>query len=607
MPSTLEPFSLNRVRLLPGLFHQRFILNRQYMLSLKTANLLQNHYLEAGLWAPRQNPGDDIHWGWESPTCQLRGHFLGHWLSAAARICATTGDPEIKGKADQIVAELARCQREHGGEWVFSIPAGYLDWIAAGRGVWAPYYTIHKTLMGLLDMVIHAGNTQAMEILERAGRWFHRWTGRFSREQMDDILDIETGGMLEAWADLYALTGRQEHLDLIYRYDRPRLFDRLLAGEDPLTNRHANTTIPEAHGAARAYEVTADERWRKIVEAYWRCAVTERGYYCTGGQTDGEIWTPPFELSARLSDKNEEHCVVYNLVRLANYLLRWTGDASYADYMERNLYNGTLAQQHPETGMIAYFLPLAPGGRKGGVKGEQHGWGAPTAHFWCCHGSLAQAHTTHNAYVYYQDQDGLAVCQYIPTELSWGRDAAAVTVRQEFDAENSTGRPLGPDGAVRRPLRWAINLAVRCDRPVEFTLKLRLPWWLAGPATITVNGQPETISAELGGFHAIRRAWADDRVRIELPKTLTACPLPDRPDAIAFMEGPVVLAGLCDEERLLHGDIARLESLLIPDQEREWGTWKIGYRTVGQERGVRFIPLYQVTDERYTVYFPVRP
>ncbi len=607
MQTAFTSAPLGNVSLLPGLFQHRTDLNRQYMLSLKTANLLQNFYLEAGLWGPRDDPGDDIHWGWEAPTCQLRGHFLGHWLSAAARMVAATGDPEIKGKADQIVAELGRCQRENGGEWVFSIPAGYLDWIARGKGVWAPHYTIHKTLMGLADMVSYGGNAQALEILERAARWFHRWTAQFSRQQMDDILDVETGGMLEAWADLYGLTGRPEHLDLIHRYDRPRLFDRLLAGDDPLTNRHANTTIPEAHGAARAFEVTGDARWRKIVEAYWQCAVTDRGYYATGSQTDGEIWTAPFELSARLSDKNQEHCVVYNMVRLANFLLRWTGDATYADYMERNLYNGTLAQQNAETGMVAYFLPLEPGGRKGGPKGEYSGWGTPTHDFWCCHGSLVQAHTTHNAYVYYKDADGVAVCQYIPTELRSDWAGVPVTVRQAFDPENSTSAPARPDGAVRRPKQWVINLSVQCAGPADFTLKLRVPWWIAGPPRVTVNGAAQAVSAEPSSFIALRRTWTSDTVRIELPTALTTCPLPDRPDTVAFMDGPIVLAGLCDEERTLHGDPAHPETLLIPDHEREWSTWKGWYRTAGQERGIRFVPLHEVKDERYTVYFPVKP
>ena len=597
MTETFKAIPPGQVKLLPSMFQHRFDLNRRYLMSLRSDNLLQNYYMEAGLWGPRTR-SEDYHEGWESPTCQLRGHFLGHWLSAAARIYASTGDVEVKGKADRIVSELARCQEENGGEWVGSIPEKYLDWIARGKKVWAPQYTLHKTLMGLYDMVAYVGNDQALDIMVKWAKWFHRWTGQFSRGEMDDILDVETGGMLEAWADLYGITGKQEHLDLVHRYDRPRLFDRLLAGDDPLTNRHANTTIPEAHGAARAYEVTGEERWREIVEAYWRCAVTNRGTFCTGGQTSGEIWAPPFEIAARLGDKNQEHCVVYNMMRLANYLLRWTGDVTYADYIERNLYNGILAQQHPETGMVAYFLPLQAGARKI--------WGTPTDDFWCCHGSLVQAHKLHNAYVYYEDEEGLAVCQYVTTKLEWKWDGVPVTVRQVNDSESSTGRPREADGSVHRPKRWVIELSIRCEQPVAFALKLRLPWWLSGEAHILVNGEPETITTGASSFHAIQRMWHDDTVRVELPKALSTCPLPDEPGMVAFMDGPVALAGLCDEERMLYGDKDKPETMLTADDEREWATWKPGYRTRNQERGFRFVPLYDICDERYTVYFPVR-
>ena len=348
MKRVLTPFAPGNVKLSPGLFRERSDVNRRYLMSLTSDNLLQNHYLEAGLWQSATKP-QGIHWGWESPTCEVRGHFLGHWLSAAARIYATTGDQEIKARADRIVSEIACCQRENGGEWAGSIPPKYLKWIARGKRVWAPHYTLHKTLMGLHDMFALAGSEQALDIMTRWANWFHRWTEPFSREQMDLILDVETGGMLEAWANLYGITGDEKHLDLVRRYDRPRLFARLLAGEDLLTNRHANTTIPEIHGAARAWEVTGQARWREIVQAYWRLAVTDRGFFCTGGQTCCEVWTAPFQFAARLGVNNQEHCTVYNMMRLAEYLLRWTGDVSYADYWERNLYNGILAQQHPET------------------------------------------------------------------------------------------------------------------------------------------------------------------------------------------------------------------------------------------------------------------
>ena len=227
-----ESMPLDAVKLLPGELKRRYELNRRYVMSLASDALLQNHELEAGLAHARMGAGgghgdhhlaDDWHWGWESPTCQLRGHFLGHWLSAAARMVATTGDPEAKAKADEIVARLTACQEANGGEWVFSIPEKYLDWIARGRRVWAPHYTIHKTLMGLVDMVKFAGNQQALEILVKQARWFTRWADQFSREEMDDILDVETGAMLEAWADLYGFTGDPEHRASTPRSDRPRL------------------------------------------------------------------------------------------------------------------------------------------------------------------------------------------------------------------------------------------------------------------------------------------------------------------------------------------------------------------------------------------------
>ena len=588
MKETFTPVAWGSVKLLPSIFQQRFDLNRKYLMSLSSENLLQNFYLQAGLWSPARKP-EGCHWGWESPTSQVRGHFLGHWLSAAARIYAATGDAEIRAKADRIVSEIGHCQRENGGEWAGSIPSDYLEWIARGKHAWAPHYTIHKTLMGLQEMHALAGSEQALEIVVNWAKWFHRWTGQFSRQQMDDILEVETGGMLEVWANLYAVTGKQEHLELLQRYDRPRFFNRLLAGEDALTNMHANTTIPEIRGAARAWEVTGEKRWREIAEAYWRLAVTERGYYCTGGQTCGEIWTPPFELSARLGDKNQEHCTVYNMMRLADYLFHWSGDVAYADYCERNLYNGILAQQHPQTGMISYFLPLEAGAAKK--------WGTPTETFWCCHGTLVQAHTLHCRGVYFQDEEGLVVCQYVPTELGWKQAGVDIKVTQTIDTQV---------GQARRPNCLAFDLAIACDAPVEFTLKIRLPWWLSAEPTITINGARQAAGFTPSTYWRVRRTWKEEKVHVELPKCLTSCPLPDKLDTVAIMDGPVVLAGLCAEERVLYGNKDHPEMMLTPDNEREWSNWLRGYRVVNQERGLRFVPLYEIIDERYTVYFPIR-
>ena len=398
----------------------------------------------------------------------------------------------------------------------------------------------------------------------------------------------------------------------MHRYDRRRLFDPLIAGEDVLTNMHANTTIPEIHGAARAWEVTGEERWRRVVEAYWRSAVVDRGYYCTGGQTNAEIWSPPMQLSARLGDKTQEHCVVFNMMRLAEYLLRWTGDAAYAEYWERNLYNGVLAQQHPETGMVAYYLPL----RSGSVKR----WGTPTDDFWCCHGTLLQAQTMVTGGIFYEEGAGLVLAQYIPCQFDGVRNGSRVGVALSEDAqlENS-----------RRPASRAYTLEIACDQPQEFDLVFRLPGWLSGRPEVTVNGEPQALSANPSSFARIHKVWQRDTVRIALPQRLAVSPLPDLPESVAFMEGPVVLAGVLGDgsprtgdktledgtprrgvetlrEKTLYGTVQDPTAILIPDNERTPSKWRSGYRTVDQPENIRLIPLYEIRDECYQVYFPIR-
>jgi hypothetical protein len=602
----LQPLPPGQVKLLPGAFWERARLNREYVVSLKDENLLQNFYLEAGFWSPvlrmtSKNPrerGEEMHWGWESPTCQLRGHFLGHWLSAAAFITASTSDAEIGGKLTRVVAELARVQKANGGQWAASIPEKYLDWVAQKRPVWAPHYTIHKTLMGLVDAWKVAGNKQALEIADNFAPWFHDWSGRFSREQFNDILDTETGGMLEVWADLYGATGKSLYRDLMDRYYRPRLFDRLLEGKDALTNKHANTTIPEAQGVARSYEVTGDPKWRDAALAYWKCAVTMRGAYATGGQTSGEIWTPPEKLSARLGDKNQEHCVVYNMIRLADYLFRWTGEAQYADYIERNLHNGILAQQNPQTGMVTYFLPLGPGSKKT--------WGTPTDDFWCCHGSLVQAHSRNDRYIYYASDADIVIAQYIPSEANWSANGTPVRISQTMIREADDHRldlERDPDS---RPNHWAIEIRVEADRPVEFSLRLRVPSWLRSQASVRVNSEEQAAADSSSGFLSLKRVWSHDRVRLVFPKGLTTAPLPDRPDTMAFLDGPVLLAALTGDAVTLTGDPSQPDTLLIADNEREWGSWLGGYRTVNQSANLRFVPLNTVVDQAYTVYCQIR-
>jgi DUF1680 family protein len=609
-----DPFPLADVELRDAELLQKRESDGAYLLRLSTENLLRPYRQEAGLWSEPAKP-EGIHWGWESPTSQLRGHFLGHWLSAAAMNAAATGDPEIRGKAEAVVEGLSECQRANGGEWLGSIPEKYLERIANGSQVWAPHYTVHKTFMGLLDAYRHIGSAEALELTENWAKWFHRWTSSFSREKMDEILDFETGGMLEIWAELFGITGAPEYRELMDRYTRRLLFDPLLAGSDPLSNMHANTTIPEILGAARSYEVTGEARWLDIAKAYWELAAEKLPRYATGGGTTGEVWVPEGRLPHRLGEKNQELCTVYNMMRLAEFLLRHTGEARYADYWERNLRNGILAQgfwkgslthgekaDHPLSGLVSYFLPLRPGSVKL--------WASETDHFFCCHGSNVQANATHTGGIFYKAGTGLAICQLIEARLSWDRGGEGSTVEirrvdlagdiQRIDGV-ATAHPAPPD-------RQAFEIQVSCPRPAEFTLSIRLPWWLAGEIELSVNGEAQRVESRPSSFVELRRAWKNDRVRIELPKRLASERLPGSSDIYAFMDGPDLLAGLCSEERILYcEDPAAPEKVLVSDDEREWGRWRGGYRTRGQDPGIRFMTLREIGYEHYSVYFPVAP
>lgn len=612
-----------QVNLLDGELRRRETANRTYLMKLTSDNLLFNFRLEAGRYTGREIP-PDAHGGWESPVCQLRGHFLGHWLSAAAMRYQATGDAELKLKADLIIQELAECQKDNGGQWVGPIPEKYLHWIAKGKDIWAPQYNLHKLLMGLVDMYVYAGNKQALEVADRFADWFLAWSTSFDREKFDNILDAETGGMLEVWAELLHLTGEDKYKTLLERYYRRRLFQPLLEGKDPLTNMHANTSIPEVLGCARAYEVTGEEHWMDIVRAYWNCAVTERGYLASGGQTSGEVWMPKMMMKARLGDKNQEHCTVYNLIRLAEFLLRHTGNPAYGQYIEYNLYNGIMAQayyqeynvagtkhDHPTTGLLTYFLPM-----KAGLRKE---WSTETNSFFCCHGTMVQANAALNRNVYYQVDDGIHVCQYFDTDLETSMDGQAIklVLRQDrmsgnmLHSSDIVGYQAINDVTARHaniPNYRKYDCVVHVAEPASLAISFRIPEWIMSEASIYLNGELHGTTADSSEFYTINRQWKDgDKVSILLPIGIRFIPLPDDESIGAFRYGPEVLAGLCDAEHLLYIEQDDPAAELTMENEREWGAWRYFFKTVNQHPAIEFRRIRDVGYEPYQIYFKVKP
>lgn len=596
----LKPAEKGSVKILPAVFRERMDVNRQYLLELDANCLLQNFYLEAGIILPGLQVVDNpetanLHWGWEAPTCQLRGHFLGHWISAAAKLIAADGEPELRVKLDKIVSELARCQELNGGEWVGSIPEKYFTRLIKNQYIWSPQYVMHKTIVGLSDAYIYAGNTQALDILSHLSDWYITWTEKAAETNPHAVYAGEEAGMLEVWAQLYQLTKDEKYLTLAKRYADAGLFRKLKEGKDSLTNCHANASIPFTHGAAKMYEITGDSDWLEVVKLFWKAAVTDRGMFSTTGMNAGEFWVPPHMQGHFLGSNDQEFCTVYNMVRTASYLLKYTGEAQYADYIERALYNGFLAQQNAQTGMPAYFLPLGAGSRKK--------WGTKTRDFWCCHGTMVQAQTLYPELVWFTDGDKITAAQYIPSEFTAEMNGAKVTVSQTTGMKYYNDQAFFDEKDDGQMSRWLLKFSVKCDKPVRFTLSLRVPEWAKG-VELEVNGK-NTAAPVKDGWLDITADWQNDSVQVFFPSELRAETLPDMPELMSVVDGPIVLAGIIGSDCGITG-ADKLNEQFMPQREHTYGTfpWRQNsWRTRNQPQSVMFRPLYEVTDEEYTVYF----
>lgn len=595
--------------------------NKAYVLKIKNEHLLRNYHLEAGRLSIRGYDTEAMG-GWETATCQLRGHFLGHWLSAAALDYEHSQDSELKGKADAIIDELEICQKDNGGQWVCSIPEKYLTWIGQGKNIWAPQYTIHKLFMGLLDVYTYMQNKKALTVADNLASWFLTWSSRYTQDEFDSILDVETGGMLEVWCQLYEITGDEKYKTLATRYYRRRLFEPLLQGKDVLTNMHANTTIPEVLGCAKAYEVFGETKYFDVVKKYWECAVTTRGFFATGGQTQGEIWTPKNKLKARLGDKNQEHCTVYNMIRLAEFLFRHTKDVSYMHYIEYNVQNGLKAQSYwqgesingkPATGLLTYFLPMMAPSRKD--------WAGENDAYFCCHGTMIQANAAWNRMLFYRcddsDKTAIYVTQYANSDSVFyiGGEKVTVSLRQDYlngsvqnSSVNDAKQTVNETAAAyeNKPDFKKYLITVHAPAPATFTLNVRIPDWITREATVLVNDSVFTKTADSAHFVSIGRTWQNgDTVTLLFPIGLRFIPLPDDETMGAFRYGSEVLVGITNTERVLKVCDPDVTKELTAQNERQWGEFRTFYKTEHQDPGIPFVRINDVGYEPYQMYFKV--
>ncbi|MCC6970408.1 MAG: glycoside hydrolase family 127 protein [Phycisphaerales bacterium] len=575
----MEPMPIGSVELGVGPIKDAFELNVRYLKSLDPDRLLWGFRKTAGLPTPATPYG-----GWEGAEVELRGHFVGHYLSACARVIAQTGDATLKANATKVVAGIAECQGELGNGYVAAFPSELFDRVEAGKAVWAPYYTLHKVILGLWEMHAYAHDDSALGVVTRLVDWVDSRCAKLDDARMQAMLGNEFGGVHEALLNVYSSTGKREHLKLAERFQKRAFLEPLARGDDPLASIHANTHLPQVIGQCREYELTGDENSRRIAEQFWRTLWASHSY-ATGGSNNGEYWGPPNQLANSLTATNQEFCTSYNWEKINRSLLTWSGDTRYADMIERVFYNGIMVSQHPQTGMFIYYMPLKAGLRK------EHGNAEDT--FTCCYGTGVQEYASLAQNIYFHAKDTIFVNLFLDSSVTWTSPGGKVLLRQTTDM---------PSGN-------AVSIAVEPELEAEFTVAIRVPVWCDGRATFTVNGEAEGVPTEAvrGGWMTTRRVWKKgDTIAGVFPASLKVVAINDDPNLCAMTYGPLVLAGLVGTEQLLPGvptppitgDKLRPESWL----ERVPG--KLEWRTRGLPSDMAFKPLHTIVDERYAVYFP---
>ncbi len=600
-------FAPGNVRLLDGVFKGAMDRNAEWLLALEADRFLAWFRREAGL-----EPKAPVYGGWESRG--VAGQGLGHYLSALALHYAATGDVRFKERAGYIVDELALCQAEHGDGYLAAFPEGRRIFSEISRGDirargfnlnggWVPWYSLDKLFNGLKDVYLHMDNEQALEVVNKLCDWAYEVTKDLNEEQWQTMLRCEFGGMNHTLADIYAITGNPEHLELADKFYHKEILDPLARGQDRLGGKHANTQVPKIRGVARIYELTGREDHRDIADFFWNRVVNYHTYV-NGGNSAHEHFGAPGRLNDRIHATTET-CNTYNMLRLTKFLYRWNPRASYFDYYERALLNHIFASQHPESGMVSYMGYVDMPARKV--------FNTMNDSWWCCVGTGMENHTKYGENIYHHKDNTLYVNLFIASELDFAEKDVRVRQETEFPRGDST------------------RLTFSCAEPVALNVMIRNPEW-CDDAHIEINGRQYDATIADNGYYIVSRVFEDgDVIAVHLPMSLRMESMPDNPQRIAFLYGPVVLAAVVadgSELPVYHAHHLALAQnirarqnevpVIVGSEDEIIGGFRkvdgqalefkaVGHgRLIGQEEivpsDIYLMPLFDITDEIYSVY-----
>jgi DUF1680 family protein len=602
-------FPLKDVVLLDSPFKHARDLNIETLLKYDVDRLFAGYRKEAGLAAKAK-----IYVNWEG----LDGHVGGHYLTAMAMNYAATGNAECKKRMDYIIAELKACQEANGAtypDWgvgyVGAVPNGKGIWstfktgdFKAFRASWVPWYNVHKMYAGLRDAWLYTGNEDAKILFLKFCDWGINITSALSNDQMQSMLGIEHGGMNEVFADAYQMTGNQKYLAAAKRFSHNTLLNALASNKDNLDNQHANTQVPKAIGFERIAELSKDKKYGEAGSFFWE-TVTGNRTLAFGGNSRREIFPSAASCIDFVNDvEGPESCNTYNMLKLTEDLFRVSPKAKYADFYEKALYNHILSTQHPDHGGYVYFTPARPR--------HYRVYSAPNEAMWCCVGSGMENHGKYNQFIYTHQHDSLFLNLFIPSQLNWKEKGIVLKQETKFPSEEQ--------------VKLTITKAASA-----FKLLIRYPSWVKDVALkVIVNGKAILYTSNPSSYISINRKWkAGDVVEILLPMHNSIVKMPNVPNYVAIMHGPILLGAKTGTEDLkglvandsrwghiaggeklpvdkapiiIEDQISKITDKLIPVKDKPLNFKISGAKLINAEQ-IELMPFYQIHDSRYEIYW----
>jgi uncharacterized protein len=537
----LREFPYSDVVLTGGPLKQQYDWVHRHFLSLDNDRLLKVYRQRAGLPAP----GDDMG-GWYDADGFVPGHTIGQYISGLSRMYATTRDPATLAKVKQLVAGYAATLG----------PTGY-PFASEKAAVTWPCYILDKYVVGMLDASRFAGVAAGRELLPRIirGAIPHIPDHTYDRgpDSPKQAPYDEPYILPENLFNSYELTGERQFLDMARLYLlNQEYFDPLAQGRNLLPGKHAYSHVIALSSAAKAYEVTGDAKYLSAIRNAWDM-LEETQQFASGGWGPKEAFVPPHE--GKLGDAltaTREHfetpCGCYAHMKLARYLLRFTGEPRYGDGLERVLYNTILGSIEPTNdGDYFYYSDYQSGARKGYYKKK---WP-------CCSGTLVQGVADYATSIYFHDANGVSINLFTPSEVRW-KDVRLIQSTQYPHADS-------------------IQIRVDAPKASEFDICVRIPAWLSGDASLAVNGKSLDVPAQPNRFARVRRRWnPNDTLEVKLPWRDRTQAVDDRhPETVALMRGPLMMVAVDAP--------AGMPELGAP--------------------GLKFEPFYAVRGQNYTTYF----